>query len=231
MARILTLLFGHWLTLVCTGYYNSRMLIRRVLLLLIAITILPLWLKHTARAEQYSTIENRGATAIRLSGRRQDGVTSSFTLAAGEKQPFTGTLIEVRHVPSNLRHTEIVDISIVEPNGRKAKITTPSGNYVFETGHIIPDPEDNSHIKRQGSATNQSNVSLYLSLARRGQFSPNKVELLPGQSASFSKEIIALSIDGSNGLRGDERIQVLVTMPDGSQHNLNAAGDIARVNA
>ncbi len=176
----------------------------------------------------FATISNKSNGAVQVKIKKTSGFSEKHTLFPGQSisMPERAKSVEVISISGSSRADEKLEITVLEQNGKEALID--KYNEVYTLGKNEDDVVDTPTVMQNGKATNQGNIPVDLLLKNQYNFI-QKRPLSLGQSVIIPKDIVEVEVTSNVLVRGDQKLQISITLPDGVTHIVNRAGGIVKV--
>lgn len=174
----------------------------------------------------WAGVTNEGNDAVQIEINRKSGYSQRINLYPGQSETLPDDATSIKIVPRGFgaRGDESIMIKIVENNGNEGELDKYGQTYVLNR----LEDEEAEIVFKQGSMTNTGNIVIDVTMTNRKGFTQKRT-LYIDQSYAIPKDIYEVRVLSNRRLRGDERINLKVSMPDGVEHNITTLGGIARI--
>lgn len=169
-------------------------------------------------------IKNKGSDSVPLEFRRTSGISSRITIYPGQSINIPDGTTHITLPERMTRGDELIEVEIVESNNKMGTLT--KYGQVYELG--LPEELDLAIKYANGRATNNSNIILEVRMKEDTGYE-RRLNLYPEDSIVIPMNVKTFKLDTPRPLRGDERINVDVTMPDGSVYLLTGAATLKTI--
>lgn len=170
-----------------------------------------------SNATAIAAITNNGSEAVRVIIEKENRRTTSLTLNPGQKNSIPADAAKITVKPRGAIRSDVtVDVDIVANSGEAYSIE--------QYGKVLNLLEEDASISVvQGDITNQSNVSVRLSIFDKRNKAVKR-RLYPGQSIRVPLGTTKVQVDPDGNDWGDETIKVEVDLPDGTAAFIESFG-------
>ena len=174
----------------------------------------------------FAGITNESNVAVKVDIARKDGPSQKITIYPGQSEVLPDDATQITVIPNALpRGDEIVNVKVLQDEGKSVYITK------FGDSLVLWQKEEAEEVKPllgYTKITSASNIALRLTLTKKSGTSET-VEILPGQSKTFPDSVVELSVSTSGLPRGDEVVNLTLTLPNGEEKTISRVGERMRL--
>lgn len=176
--------------------------------------------------QAWAGVTNEGNEAVQIEINRKSGFSQRINLYPGQSETLPDDATSVKIIPRGFgaRGDENLMVKIVESSGNIGELDKYGQTWILNR----IDDEEAEIVFKPGNMTNVGNIVIDVSMINRKGFTQKRT-LYIDQSYTVPKDIYEVRVLSNRRLRGDERINLKVVMPDGVEHSITTLGGIARI--
>lgn len=177
-------------------------------------------------AAGFAGVTNEGNEAVQIEINRRSGFSQRINLYPGQSETIPDDATTLKIIPRGFgaRGDENIMIKVMEASGLQATLSE------YGQIHVLNKTEEEEELitLQPGKMINVGNIVIDIAMTNRKGFIQKRT-LYVDQSATIPVDIYEVKILSNRRLRGDERINLSVVMPDSNSYNITTLGGIARI--
>ncbi|PIQ86740.1 MAG: hypothetical protein COV74_03565 [Candidatus Omnitrophica bacterium CG11_big_fil_rev_8_21_14_0_20_45_26] len=192
--------------------------------IIIKLSIITLFLTAAYSMTLYATITNEGNETVEVMVKRTDGSPRKMALFPGQSTMLPNGAAEVSIVAGKQYGDEIYKVKVIDKTGQTRYIEK------VDKPLVLGKQAEDTIVKKIAKVENAGNLEVILSVLR----SDGRTETLrvrPEHTVKLSEEAVAVTTSSNAIIRGDEIIDLKITLPNGESKSINALGATVRLDS